>query len=164
MIGTSIVLRDLGHDGPMTLELGVGPIPCTFEGDSPAFTTTVPLVLGSDLDPEAVARCLGIDATSITTATHAPVQAAVGLIFTMVELASNDVLSQCAPITDAFRAAADAYPTELNFAVFAYTRQGDTINARMFPPSTISQRTRRQVAPQLPLPRSSKTGLGHRSP
>ena len=133
-IGTAIALRDLGHDGPMTLELGVGPIPCAFEGDSAAFTTTLPLELGVDVDPKVVARCLGIDAASITTANHAPVQASVGLMFTLVELASNDVLSQCAPITDAFRAAADAYPTDLDFAVFAYTREGNTINARMFAP------------------------------
>ncbi|PUB19317.1 PhzF family phenazine biosynthesis protein [Yoonia sediminilitoris] len=32
-IGTASALRDTGHEGDMVLELGIGPIPCTFAGN-----------------------------------------------------------------------------------------------------------------------------------
>ena len=133
-IGTAVALQDLGHEGPMVLELGVGPIPCSFDGDRAAFTTAVPLDVADEPDVDLVARAIGLQADQVRTDTHMPVQAGVGLHFAMVELTERSALAECAPVTDMFREGAARYPTGLDFAVFAYVRDGSQIDARMFAP------------------------------
>jgi len=133
-IGTAIALRDLGHQGEMVLELGVGPIPCRFEGDKALFTTHVPLEIAAEPEIELVARCLGLSADAIETSTHLPVQASVGLHFTMVELTDRAALSACALAMGAIREGKERYPTGLDFAIFAYVRNGTAVDARMFAP------------------------------
>ncbi len=133
-IGTAIALHDQGHDGPMTLELGVGPVPCVFEGRSAAFTIAAPLERTAIPDPTLVAAALGLPLDAINTATHAPVQAGVGLTFVLVELASKDHLNACVPSVDHIREGAAKHPAGLDFAIFAYVRQAMQIDARMFAP------------------------------
>lgn len=133
-IGTAIALRDLGNKGNMVLELGVGPIPCEISENGAAFTTNVPLEIAAKPDPSLVAQALGLNTDDINFETHAPIQAGVGLTFTIVELNKRAALSNCSPVIDIIRKGAEQYPTGLDFALFAYVRDGDTVDARMFAP------------------------------
>ncbi|MEM9787325.1 MAG: PhzF family phenazine biosynthesis protein [Pseudomonadota bacterium] len=133
-IGTALALRDEGHEGDMVLELGVGPIPCRFDGDRAAFTTSAPLERIAQPDTALVARALGLPADAISTATHPPIQASLGLPFVIVELQSDADLDACAPSIDAIKQGAELHPAGLDFAIFAYTRADDQVNARMFAP------------------------------
>ncbi|MEO1639403.1 MAG: PhzF family phenazine biosynthesis protein [Pseudomonadota bacterium] len=133
-IGTAIALRDAGRDGPMVLELGVGPIPCGFDGENAAFTTMVPLERVGSPDIPLVAACLGLSEDAVTSQTHAPMQAGVGLPFVFVELRDKAALTACAPAIDKFREGASRYPTDIDFAIFAYVRSGQAVDARMFAP------------------------------
>ncbi|MDP5084829.1 MAG: PhzF family phenazine biosynthesis protein [Yoonia sp.] len=133
-IGTAIALRDEGRPGPMVLELGVGPIPCAFDGDLASFTTSAPLSRRAALEPALLAACLGLDPSAVKTDTHGPVYAGVGLEFAIVELADQDQLAACAPVTDQFKRAAALYPASIDFPLFAYVRDGMEIKARMFAP------------------------------
>ncbi|WP_108815163.1 PhzF family phenazine biosynthesis protein [Loktanella sp. Alg231-35] len=133
-VGTAIALKDEGATGNITLELGIGPIPCTYSGNKAAFTVTAPLERLSTPDPALIAAALDLTAEAIKTTTHAPVQASVGLPFVMVELQDRAALTQCQPATDHFREGAARYPSNLDFAIYAYVRDGDQIDARMFAP------------------------------
>lgn len=133
-IGTAVALKDEGQLGPMTLELGVGPIPCAFEGKTAAFTVTAPLDCFSEPEQELVAAALSLPSDAIKTETHVPTQAGVGLPFVIVELASKTHLNACLPAIAYFREGAAKYPAGIDFAIFAYVREGQKVEARMFAP------------------------------
>lgn len=133
-IGTAMALRDMGHDGDMVLELGVGPIPCTFAGNVASFTTSAQLETIANPDPVLVARSLGLDPAQLQLANHAPVQASLGLPFVLVEMQDQTALDACVPDVEAMREGAAKHPAGLDFAIYAYLRDGDTIHARMFAP------------------------------
>ncbi|PRY78793.1 trans-2,3-dihydro-3-hydroxyanthranilate isomerase [Yoonia maritima] len=133
-IGTAIALRDRGHTGDMVLELGVGPIPCRFDGDTASFTTSAPLERISEPETALVAAALGLPATAITSATHSPIQCSLGLTFVIAELSDRESLAACAPSIDAIRKGAAKYPAGLDFAIYAYVRDGNEIDSRMFAP------------------------------
>ena len=133
-IGTAICLHDMTGQSALTLELGVGPIPCTVTAKGAAFTTAVPLTTSAHPALDLVARSLSISHESITTDTHAPVQAGVGLPFTFVELRDRGTLAACRPDIAAIREAAEMHPSDMHFNLFAYCRNGSTISARMFSP------------------------------
>lgn len=133
-IGTAIALRDEGHTGPLCLELGVGPIVCEFAGDSASFTIAAPLERLSTPDPTLVAQALGLQVDAIDISTHAPIQAGVGLPFVIVALRSKADLFACAPSVAHIRQGAERYPAGVDFAIFAYVRNGEGIDARMFAP------------------------------
>lgn len=133
-IGTAIALHDEGFGDAMVLELGVGPIPCQIAQGTASFTVANALTRFGTPDPAFTAAALGLPATAIVTETHPPVQAGVGLEFVMVELRDKADLDACAPVTDKFREGAAIYPSAIDFAVFAYTRRDNQINARMFAP------------------------------
>lgn len=133
-IGTAIALRDLGHSGDMVLELGVGPIPCHLHPQGASFRTNVPLDRLAQPDPALVAAALGLPPAAIHTGVHAPVQASLGLPFVIAELESASALAQCSPSVDHVRQGAEKHPAGLDFALYAYIRDGDTIDARMFAP------------------------------
>lgn len=133
-IGTAIALHDLGRGGDLVLELGVGPIPCKVGPEGAEFTTPVPLQVVAHPPLAMVAAALGLPQGAIVTATHPPVQASLGLAFVLVELDSRETLSRAAPVVDAIRKGAAAYPAGLDFAVFCYVRQGERVDARMFAP------------------------------
>lgn len=134
VIGTLIALSNLGYPSPMTLELGVGPLPCTIDANGAAFTTSVPLEIFAKPDPALVAQTLSLPETAIKTGTHVPVQASLGLPFTLTELETRESLKNCSPNMDAIKRANEHYPSGLDFAVFAYVRSGDHIDSRMFAP------------------------------
>ena len=133
-VGTAIALRDEGAVGNLILELGIGPIPCTFQGDKAAFTVTAPLERFSTPDPALIAAAIGLTEAAVDSTTHAPVQTGVGLPFVMVALKTREYLAKCQPVTDHFREGAARYPSNLDFAIYAYVRDGDHIDARMFAP------------------------------
>lgn len=133
-IGTATALRDEGHEGDMTLELGVGPIPCQFTGDVASFTVAAPLERISTPNPALVAACLGHAPDAINLTTHVPVQAGVGLPFVIVELCDKAQLDGCSTSLDHIKKGAAEYPAGQRFALFAYVRNGNQIDARMFAP------------------------------
>lgn len=133
-IGTAIALAGMGHRSDMVLEMGVGPISATVDGNTASFNTTVPLTLGAEPAPDIVARCLNLPENAIRTDQHAPRIAGVGLDFCLVELATPQALAACVPDTGAFRRAHETYPVEPDFAALAYCRNGSAIRARMFAP------------------------------
>ncbi|NNC37958.1 MAG: PhzF family phenazine biosynthesis protein [Hyphomonadaceae bacterium] len=134
IIGTVIALANQGTPAPMVLELGVGPLRCTLDGNNAAFTTEVPLERFAEPAIDLVAAAVGIDPGKINTTTHNPIQAGLGLPFVLVELTDRGSLAACVPDTSVFRQGAKRYPTGLDFAVFAYVRDGGTISSRMFAP------------------------------
>ncbi len=133
-IGTAVALADTGHGPDMVLELGVGPLACRASEGSAQFTTEVALERLASPAPELVARALGISVDAILTQTHAPVMATLGLAFTITELDCKDTLSALQTDVAAFREGAKAHPAGLDFAQFAYVREGDVVHARMFAP------------------------------
>jgi trans-2,3-dihydro-3-hydroxyanthranilate isomerase len=133
-IGTTVALSNLGHTGAMTLELGVGPIPCDVSGNTASFTTNAPLAIIATPEPAIVAAAIGLPVTAIETRTHVPMQATLGLAFVFVELKTREDLRQCRPVTDKCRIGAERYPTDLDFAIFAYVRTNNHLDARMFAP------------------------------
>lgn len=133
-IGTIIALAESGQRSPMILELGVGPLPCTYDENGAAFSTSVPLQKISEPEPALVAAALGLPASAIRTDRHVPVQATMGLPFVIAELDSRASLAACRPVTDAFREGTKRYPAGLDFAIFAYIREGGKITTRMFAP------------------------------
>ncbi len=133
-IGTAIALRDDGHQGDMVLELGIGLIPCRFDGANAAFKTSAPLERLAYPETSLVAEALGLPASAIKTETHEPVQASLGLPFVIAELQDETALDACNPSIDAIKRGGMLYPTAFDFALFAYTRHDNDINARMFAP------------------------------
>jgi trans-2,3-dihydro-3-hydroxyanthranilate isomerase len=133
-IGTAIALRDLGRPAKMVLELGVGPIPCTVAEGAARFVTRRPLERLHEVDTGTVAAALGLDASDIVAARHAPVMASVGLPFVFAELTGAEALGRAAPVLGAFREGQRRYPSPLDFAVAPYVRDGARIAMRMFAP------------------------------
>jgi len=130
-IGTAVALARAGHGPEMVLELGVGPIRATASATEARFTTEVALETLAHPAPPLVARALSLTESAIASA---PVMASVGLPFTLTELASRDALSRARPDTQAFREGHAAHPSSLDFAQYAWYRDGSTIHARMFAP------------------------------
>jgi trans-2,3-dihydro-3-hydroxyanthranilate isomerase len=133
-IGTAIALADMGTPGDMVLELGVGPIPARVKDGHASFTTKVPLKKSGTPDPALVAQCLGLNVDEITTATHPPQIASVGLPFVITELTSRDALARIRTNIDAFRQGAGTWPDSMDFAQLAYVRNAHMVEARMFAP------------------------------
>ena len=133
-IGTALALHDEGHKGEMVLELGVGPIPCTIEGDVAAFTVSAPIDRFGEPDPALIAEALSLPRDAIKTDNHMPAKAGVGLDFVLVELQNKSALNAIQTNISAFRDGAARYPSGLDFAVFAYVRHAGDIDARMFAP------------------------------
>lgn len=133
-IGTAVALAEAGHGPDMVLELGIGPLRAHAAEGTARFETSVPLEIAGHPDPALVARALGLDPARIDTARHMPVIASVGLPFTLTELRDRAALAACRPDTAAFEAGRAAHPGALDFAQFAYVRDGAAVQARMFAP------------------------------
>ncbi len=134
LIGTVIALSKLGYPSPMILELGIGPIECLVSDTGASFTVSKPLQKISEPDITRVATALGLPIDAIKTNIHPPVQASLGLPFALVELDCRESLSACNPDIKTIRECAKLYPTGLDFALFAYVRDGGDIKSRMFAP------------------------------
>ncbi|WP_243614306.1 PhzF family phenazine biosynthesis protein [Shimia aestuarii] len=133
-IGTAVALANMGHGPEMVLELGIGPIACHATTDGARFTTEAPLETIAHPKPDLIARALGCAQDAILTETHPPVMASLGLAFTITELDCRDTLAALDTDIGAFREGNAAYPSGLDFAQFAYVREGDIVHARMFAP------------------------------
>ncbi|RBI87551.1 PhzF family phenazine biosynthesis protein [Rhodosalinus halophilus] len=133
-IGTAVALVEAGLGPEMVLELGIGPLPAHAAQGAARFTTAAPLEVLAYPEPALVARALGLPGDRIVTTRNPPVMASVGLPFTLTELADRAALSACRPDTAAFEAGRDAYPGALDFAQYAYVRDGAAVHARMFAP------------------------------
>ncbi|MEQ9693940.1 PhzF family phenazine biosynthesis protein [Shimia sp. SDUM112013] len=133
-IGTAVALADLGQGPEMVLDLGIGPLACRADAGHAQFTTNAPLETLARPDPDLVARALGISRDAILTTTHAPTMVSLGLGFTITELDCRDTLAALETDIAAFRTGNARYPSGLDFAQFAYVREGDVIHARMFAP------------------------------
>ncbi len=134
LIGTAVALSDLGASEQMTLELGIGPIKCHARDGCAQFTTSQDLEIIAEPEPTLVAEALGISTDKIQFSPHPPLLATLGLAFTLTRLDHRDTLAALAPDVAAFRKGRDLHPSSLDFAQFAYVREGDTIHARMFAP------------------------------
>lgn len=133
-IGTAVALGHLGYNSPMVLELGIGPVPCAVDGRRASFTVSNSLQLFANPSAEDIAAALGLPVSAITTATHPPVQASLGLPFTLVELADRAALRNIETNVSLFKTCQKKYPVSLDFAIFAYVRDGGQIDSRMFAP------------------------------
>lgn len=133
-IGTAIGLSELGQNSPMVLELGIGPIPCRVNGKTASFTTSVALTIMATPETALVATALGLSSKSIVTQTHRPTQASLGAPFVLVELDSRETLTACAPCINTISKGARQYPAGMDFAIFAYVKNGNNIHSRMFAP------------------------------
>lgn len=133
-LGTAIALAGRGHGPDMVLELGIGPLACRVENGWGQFTLPAALDIRGAPDPDLVARALGIAPDAILDTSHAPILASLGLPFTFTELKCRDSLAALQTDIAAFRIGAAAFPAAIDFAQFAYVRDGDVIHARMFAP------------------------------
>ena len=133
-IGAAVALADLGHGPDMVLGLGIGPLEARAQDGTAEFAVPARLETFGEPEPALVARCLGLPPEAIVTDRHVPVQASLGLAFVFAELRDRADLSACVPVTDAVREGAARYPAALDFAIFAYVRDADTLHARMFAP------------------------------
>lgn len=134
IIGTAFALRDGGHTGDMVLEVGVGPIPCSFDAHLASFATSAPLRHLGTPDPNLIARCLGLTEPAIATDVHVPTEASLGTPFVIVALDSRDSLARCVVDIGAMRTGAAQSSDTRRFAILAYVRNGSAVEARMFAP------------------------------
>ncbi len=131
LIGTAVALARADHGPDLILETGVGPIRAHATATEARFTTQVALEILAHPAPALVARALSLSESDIAAP---PVMASVGLPFTLTELTSRAALSRATPDTQAFRDGHAAHPSGLDFAQYAWVRDGSTIHARMFAP------------------------------
>ncbi|MBO9477060.1 PhzF family phenazine biosynthesis protein [Shimia sp. R11_0] len=134
VIGTAVALNDIGGTDEMMLELGIGILPCKVQVGMAAFTTSAQLEILAKPDPETVAAALGVSTQDIDFETHPPTMASLGLPFTLTRLKDREALSAIETDVSAFRAGHAAFPSSLDFAQFAYTRENGIVHARMFAP------------------------------
>ena len=130
-VGAGVALAEMGEGPELTLALGIGPVRLELGDGEAAFTVTRPLEVLAEVDPDLVARALSLGPKAVK---GQPIKAGVGLEFVLAELDSRAALSACLPVTDAFREGAARYPEGLDFAIFAYRRDGAEVHARMFAP------------------------------
>ncbi len=141
MVGTAFVLALRDHAlSKATFEIAAGLVRVRIARDDAgiatgaAITTPRPLTTGETLPPELIAGVLRLDPGDVVTTTHPPIAASNGNAYVIAELTA-DALARCSPDIDAFRAALSAHPQQGNrFSVHVYSREGDTLRARMFAP------------------------------
>ena len=131
LVGTAMFLAGTRGLEDMVLEVGIGPVAVQAAGGKAGFVTSAKLTELSRPTAAEIAACLSLPPEAIATP---PVRVTLGLPFVLAELAGPEALAACLPATDAFRRAAGAHPSPHDFAVYAWTRDGETIAARMFAP------------------------------
>jgi trans-2,3-dihydro-3-hydroxyanthranilate isomerase len=127
-LGDTLRFEELAGLVEVRVERGDDGAPVGAEIDAPQ-----PLRTLGVLDPSDVARCVGLEASSVRLDTHPPVRATVGVEFALAELAPA-ALSNAAPDLAAFRRVAAANGVSDRFSLFVYCRAGNQIRARMFAP------------------------------
>lgn len=131
-IGTAVMLGEMGHGPDMVLELGVGPLAAYAEAGQASFVTEVPLERKGTPAVDLVARAIGCTPDQIVAQ---PEIASLGGDFVYAQLDSRDTLSALSPNADAMREGTTLFPSNHDFAVYAWVEDADgTIHARMFAP------------------------------
>jgi len=141
MVGTAFVLAQQRPDLAFaTFEVSAGIVRVQIERDADgaaigaSIDAPQPLSLGETVAAEVIARALQIELADVVTTNHLPSVASNGNPFIIAEL-SGEALTRCAPSMSAFRDALDARPhLGSRFSVHVYSRDGQTIRARMFAP------------------------------
>lgn len=133
-IGTAVALAQAGKGPQIVLETQVGAVHCRATATEAEFLTNTKLEILAHPDPNLVAQALGLSSSRICRETHMPILATVGLPFTLTELRDRKSLSDIRVDIAAFRVGKARHAAALDFAQFAYVREGDTIHARMFAP------------------------------
>ena len=129
-VGAACALAGDGAGPAMTLRMALGALPVRAEGGTGAFTVPGPLRRIEEIPTRVVAGCTGLAEADLSGARRV----SVGLPFVLAEVASPLVLGQAAPDAGAFRQAAQDYPSEMDFAVYLWCREGSEVRARMFAP------------------------------
>ncbi|MEO0575247.1 MAG: PhzF family phenazine biosynthesis protein [Pseudomonadota bacterium] len=141
-IGTAWVLAQCGRFGDSIESVTTrfdelaGEVAIAFQR-SPAGSICVelrapqPLRVGDRVSVEAISRVLGLPEHAICTSDHEPVEASVGLPFTIVGLRDSDALQRASIDLAALGEQRDL---GLNPDIYCYVRDQQTINARMFAP------------------------------
>ncbi|MCB2076750.1 MAG: PhzF family phenazine biosynthesis protein [Novosphingobium sp.] len=141
MVGTAFVLA--GQHPELTVamfEIPAGIIEARIDRQEDGTPTSVtikapqPLKTGQAFEPELIDRLLGLNPHEVVVTSHPPILASNGTPYAIAEL-TEDALGCCTPDLQAFRAAAADLPELAGcFPVHVYSRQGQTLNARMFAP------------------------------
>lgn len=131
VVGTAVALAEAGLGPDMMFELGIGPVPVRAENGAATFDTDATLTELSRPNAADVAQCLSLSEPQLASS---PRQVSLGLPFVLVELVDMAALAACRPVTDAFARAAEIYPSDLDFAIYAWVAGEDAIHARMFAP------------------------------
>jgi trans-2,3-dihydro-3-hydroxyanthranilate isomerase len=133
-LGTAWVLREhllAGRPGAVSLALGVGTVPVTFEPEGAgevAWLTAPPVTLGKTLEPERLAPVLGLELRDFSRALPAQ-HARAGVEFVHVPLVSEKAVRRARFELAAFAPlAAEGYPSKLH--LFAPGAAAD-LHARM---------------------------------
>lgn len=145
-IGTAFLLADLGElsltdgAGTVTFEEHAGLVPIRIGRDPRGMTfceltAPEPLSLGSEVEPETLAGAVGLDPDEISTGTHRPRVASVGLPFLVAEVTTRTALARATASIDRLRELQRAGITP---DVHLYTRDAGEhdLQARMFGPLT----------------------------
>ncbi len=151
LVGTGFVLamRDTasavpGNPARLVLEVPAGAVPTAIlrapDGTATGAEIEAPhsLALGDAFPTELAAACAGLPEDAISTRSHHPLVAGVGLGFVVVELVDRAALAAARADLAAFRAAAERFPALADhLALHLYVRDPDDparLYARMFSP------------------------------
>ncbi len=93
-----------------------------------------PLQVGAEVPVDLAAACAGLRPDDFRTGVHSPIMAGVGFGFVFAEV-DRAALSRAAPDSAAFHGAAARTGIE-EVLLHLYARDGDTLHARMFAPSS----------------------------
>ncbi len=130
-VGTAVLLAKTLGQNDLTLELGIGPLPCKVAGNTASFTTDHPLEIKGHPPADLVARAIGCDILNLR---GVPVIASLGGDFVFTQIDSRETLSKLRPNVEAMREGCALYPGNHDFAVYPYVLNGNTAHARMFAP------------------------------
>jgi trans-2,3-dihydro-3-hydroxyanthranilate isomerase len=137
-LATNGVFGEIGNMLTVTFEEEAGLVPVTIQAQADGslwceLTAPRGLTLGETVRPEIVASALGLEVTDISTSTHQPQEASVGLPFLMVELQNTEALKKIRVKLDQLE---KLQQQGISPDILLYTQgSGDAdIRARMFAP------------------------------
>ncbi|WP_371169813.1 PhzF family phenazine biosynthesis protein [Aliiroseovarius sp. 2305UL8-7] len=131
IVGTAVMLADIGYDPDMVLELEVGPLPAHASEGEASFVTDHALERKGHPAPDLVARAIGCSVDDIV---QPPEIASLGGDFVYAQLRNRQVLSTLQANADAMREGVALFPGNHDFAIYAWVEHEGAIHARMFAP------------------------------
>ncbi len=137
-LATDGVFGEIRNDLTVEFEEGAGIVPVTIQPRADGtlwceLSTPEGLTLGETVSLEVAASALGLEVADLSTATHQPQEASVGLPFLMVELQSTDALNNARVRLEVLE---NLQQQGISPDILLYTHSsGDVdIRARMFAP------------------------------